>query len=92
MKPCHLSWGGGLLIGVLHSLFGVRSPAPPVIVLAGLATSLLGEELVRARRGSPAVRRSPSSPRPRRSSRPAGSSCSPASLHGRRGEPRGVPS
>jgi xanthosine utilization system XapX-like protein len=33
MKPYLLSLGAGLLVGVLYSLLGVRSPAPPAIAL-----------------------------------------------------------
>jgi XapX domain-containing protein len=46
MKPYLLSLGAGLLIGVIYSLMGVRSPAPPVIALLGLAGILLGEQIV----------------------------------------------
>ena len=46
MKAYLLSLGAGLLIGVVYSLLGVRSPAPPVIALLGLAGILLGEQLV----------------------------------------------
>ena len=41
-----LSLGAGLLAGVLYSLIGVRSPAPPVVALVGLAGILIGEQLV----------------------------------------------
>ncbi|MBB4839999.1 XapX domain-containing protein [Sphingomonas kyeonggiensis] len=46
MKAYFLSLGAGLLVGVVYSLLGVRSPAPPVIALLGLAGILLGEQLV----------------------------------------------
>ncbi|MBP0496393.1 DUF1427 family protein [Pararoseomonas indoligenes] len=46
MKPYLLSLGAGLLIGVVYSLIGVRSPAPPVIALMGLLGILLGEQVV----------------------------------------------
>lgn len=46
MKPYLLSLGAGLLMGVVYSLLGVRSPAPPTIALVGLAGILLGEQLV----------------------------------------------
>lgn len=45
MKPYLLSLGGGLGVGVLYSLIGVRSPAPPVIALLGLGI-LAGEQAV----------------------------------------------
>lgn len=46
MKPYLLSLGAGLLVGVLYSLMGVRSPAPPTIALLGLLGMLLGEQMV----------------------------------------------
>lgn len=46
MKAYLLSLGAGLLVGVVYSLLGVRSPAPPVIALLGLAGILAGEQLV----------------------------------------------
>lgn len=44
MKLYLLSLGAGLLVGIVYSLLGVRSPAPPVIALVGLAGILLGEQ------------------------------------------------
>lgn len=44
MKPYLLSLGAGLLVGVVYSLLGVRSPAPPAIALLGLLGILLGEQ------------------------------------------------
>ena len=46
MKPYLLSLGAGLLVGILYSLLGVRSPAPPAIALLGLLGMLLGEQMV----------------------------------------------
>lgn len=46
MKPYLLSLGVGLGVGVLYSLFGVRSPAPPVIALFGFLGILAGEQAV----------------------------------------------
>ena len=46
MKLTLISLGAGLLVGLIYSLLGVRSPAPPVIALVGLAGILLGEQLV----------------------------------------------
>lgn len=46
MKPYLLSLGAGMLVGVLYSLLGVRSPAPPVIALLGLLGMLLGEQAI----------------------------------------------
>lgn len=45
MKPYLLSLAIGLLVGVVYALFGVRSPAPPVIALVGLLGILVGEQL-----------------------------------------------
>jgi XapX domain-containing protein len=45
MKPYLLSLGVGLLIGLIYSLLHVRSPAPPVIALAGLFGILAGEQI-----------------------------------------------
>jgi len=46
MKPYLLSLGAGLLVGIVYHLLGVRSPAPPVIALLGLAGILLGEQIL----------------------------------------------
>ncbi|MGV6873762.1 XapX domain-containing protein [Pseudochelatococcus sp. B33] len=46
MKMYLLSLGAGLLVGVVYSLLGVRSPAPPVVALIGLLGMLLGEQVV----------------------------------------------
>lgn len=46
MKPYLLSLGAGLLVGLIYSLLGVRSPAPPTIALLGLLGMLLGEQIV----------------------------------------------
>ena len=46
MTPYLLSLGAGLLVGVIYSLLGVRSPAPPAIALLGLMGMLLGEQAV----------------------------------------------
>jgi XapX domain-containing protein len=46
MKPYLLSLGAGLLVGVVYALLKVRSPAPPVIALIGLAGILAGEQIV----------------------------------------------
>jgi len=52
-----LSLGAGLLVGVVYSLLGVRSPAPPMIALLGLLGILVGEQIVpiaqRLLRGEP---------------------------------------
>lgn len=46
MKPYLLSLGAGLIVGIVYSLLGVKSPAPPVIALIGLLGILLGEQAV----------------------------------------------
>jgi XapX domain-containing protein len=46
MKLYLISLGAGVLVGVIYGLLSVRSPAPPVIALIGLAGMLLGEQLV----------------------------------------------
>ena len=46
MKAPLLSLGAGLVVGVVYSLLGVRSPAPPVVALIGLLGILLGEQIV----------------------------------------------
>jgi XapX domain-containing protein len=46
MKVYLISFGAGLLVGVVYSLLDVRSPAPPVIALIGLLGILLGEQLI----------------------------------------------
>ncbi|MBX7481716.1 DUF1427 family protein [Qipengyuania qiaonensis] len=45
MKMYLLSLGAGLLVGIVYSLLGVRSPAPPIVALVGLLGILLGEQL-----------------------------------------------
>ena len=44
MKPYLLALAAGLLVGIVYSLLGVRSPAPPVIALVGLLGILIGEQ------------------------------------------------
>jgi len=46
MKVYLLSFGAGLLVGVLYSVLNVRSPAPPVVALIGLLGILLGEQII----------------------------------------------
>ena len=46
MKVYLLSFGAGLLVGVVYSLLNVRSPAPPVVALIGLLGILLGEQIL----------------------------------------------
>lgn len=46
MKPYLLSLAVGLLVGLIYSSLGVRSPAPPAIALLGLLGMLLGEQAI----------------------------------------------
>ena len=46
MKAHFLSLSAGVLVGVVYSLLGVRSPAPPVIALVGLLGILIGEQVI----------------------------------------------
>lgn len=46
MKVYLLSFGAGLLVGIIYALINVRSPAPPVVALIGLLGILLGEQVV----------------------------------------------
>ena len=44
MKPYLVSLAAGILVGALYALMRVRSPAPPVVALAGLLGILIGEQ------------------------------------------------
>lgn len=46
MKPYLISLGAGLLVGIIYSLLGTRSPAPPAIALIGLLGMLVGEQVL----------------------------------------------
>jgi XapX domain-containing protein len=46
MKMYLLSLGAGLLVGIVYSMLGVRSPAPPLVALIGLLGILVGEQLL----------------------------------------------
>jgi XapX domain-containing protein len=46
VKVYAVSLAIGVLVGVLYGLLNVRSPAPPVVALVGLAGILLGEQVV----------------------------------------------
>lgn len=46
MKLYLISLGLGLAVGVLYSLFSVRSPAPPIAALIGLFGMLAGEQII----------------------------------------------
>ena len=44
MQPYLMSFGAGLLVGLVYAWLDVRSPAPPVIALLGLLGILVGEQ------------------------------------------------
>ena len=46
MKLYLISLGVGILVGVIYSLLNVRSPAPPIVALIGLAGMLVGEQII----------------------------------------------
>ena len=46
MMSYAISLGVGLIVGVAYALIGVRSPAPPLVALAGLLGMVGGEQLV----------------------------------------------
>jgi XapX domain-containing protein len=46
MKVYLISLVVGLVIGVIYGLLNVKSPAPPLVALAGLLGILLGEQAV----------------------------------------------
>jgi XapX domain-containing protein len=46
MRMYVISFGAGLLVGVIYSLLNVRSPAPPLVALVGLLGILAGEQLI----------------------------------------------
>lgn len=41
-----ISFGVGVGVGVVYWLIGVRSPAPPLVALAGLLGIVLGEQAI----------------------------------------------
>ena len=45
MKLYLASLAIGILVGSIYAVFGIRSPAPPVIALVGLFGILVGEQL-----------------------------------------------
>jgi XapX domain-containing protein len=46
MKAMLISFLVGLVVGAIYALLRVRSPAPPLIALAGLLGMVWGEQLV----------------------------------------------
>jgi len=57
MKLYVVSGAAGVLVGIVYALLGVRSPAPPLVALAGLLGMLVGEQVLpvarRVVRGEP---------------------------------------
>ncbi|UPG88016.1 XapX domain-containing protein [Luteibacter aegosomaticola] len=53
MAPYIVSLVFGLGVGVAYGMFGVRSPAPPMIALIGLLGMLAGEAAVAWVKGHP---------------------------------------
>ena len=46
MKAMLISFAVGLMVGAIYALLRVRSPAPPLIALAGLLGMVWGEQLI----------------------------------------------
>ncbi|RQS03894.1 DUF1427 family protein [Burkholderia sp. Bp8998] len=46
MESYLLSLAAGMLIGIVYSVIKVRSPAPPLIALIGLAGMLIGAQAI----------------------------------------------
>jgi XapX domain-containing protein len=46
MRIYLVSLGAGVLVGLIYSLLGVRSPAPPLVALVGLLGILVGEQVI----------------------------------------------
>lgn len=46
MRIYLISLGAGVLVGLIYSLLGVRSPAPPLVALVGLLGILVGEQVI----------------------------------------------
>jgi XapX domain-containing protein len=62
MKAMTISFAIGLLVGVVYAVLRVRSPAPPLVALAGLLGMVWGEQLTqRLTNQSSAVHQTPAS-------------------------------
>jgi XapX domain-containing protein len=48
MKTTLISFAVGLMVGAIYALLRVRSPAPPLVALAGLLGMVWGEQLIRS--------------------------------------------
>jgi XapX domain-containing protein len=46
MKTTLISFAAGLMVGAFYALLRVRSPAPPLVALAGLLGMVWGEQLI----------------------------------------------
>jgi XapX domain-containing protein len=46
MKAILISFAVGLIVGVVYALLRVKSPAPPLVALAGLLGMVWGEQVV----------------------------------------------
>jgi XapX domain-containing protein len=46
MKAILISFAVGLLVGIAYALLRVKSPAPPLVALAGLLGMVWGEQLI----------------------------------------------
>jgi XapX domain-containing protein len=46
MKAMLISFAVGLMVGVAYALLRVKSPAPPLVALAGLLGKVWGEQLI----------------------------------------------
>ena len=46
MKALLISFAVGLMVGAVYALLRVRSPAPPLVALAGLLGMVWGEQLI----------------------------------------------
>jgi len=46
MKAMLISFAVGLLVGIAYALLRVKSPAPPLVALAGLLGMVWGEQFI----------------------------------------------
>ena len=77
MKPYLVSLAVGILVGGIYALLRVRSPAPPVVALAGLLGILVGEQGVDMARALLAPRTAATTTSIDTSTRPTGKSHAP---------------
>jgi XapX domain-containing protein len=55
MKAMTISFAVGLLVGAVYAVLRVRSPAPPLVALAGLLGMVWGEQLTQRFTNRPAA-------------------------------------